>query len=72
LLPVLAYWISRTIMLANRGEMHDDPIVFAFGDPASLAVGLAAWPWWWDRYDGSLAPAPPIARTNHALHLLIR
>jgi 4-hydroxybenzoate polyprenyltransferase len=41
LLPVLAYWISRTIMLANRGEMHDDPIVFAFGDPASRVVGLA-------------------------------
>jgi hypothetical protein len=42
LLPVLAYWISRTIMLANRGEMHDDPIVFAFGDPASRVVGFTA------------------------------
>jgi len=42
LLPILAYWISRAIMIANRGEMHDDPIVFAFGDAASRVVGLAA------------------------------
>jgi 4-hydroxybenzoate polyprenyltransferase len=42
LLPVLTYWISRAIMIANRGAMHDDPIVFAFGDPASRVVGLTA------------------------------
>jgi 4-hydroxybenzoate polyprenyltransferase/phosphoserine phosphatase len=42
LLPILTYWISRAIMIANRGEMHDDPIVFAFGDGASRVVGLAA------------------------------
>jgi len=42
LVPVLMYWISRTIMIANRGEMHDDPIVFAFGDRSSQVVGLAA------------------------------
>jgi len=42
LVPVLMYWISRTIMMANRGAMHDDPIVFAFGDRASQVVGLVA------------------------------
>ena len=42
LLPILAYWISRAIMIANRGDMHDDPIVFAFGDAASRVVGLGA------------------------------
>jgi hypothetical protein len=29
-------------MVANRGSMHDDPIVFAFGDRASLVVGAGA------------------------------
>jgi 4-hydroxybenzoate polyprenyltransferase/phosphoserine phosphatase len=42
LLPMVSYWISRTIMVANRGSMHDDPIVFAFGDRASLVVGAGA------------------------------
>jgi 4-hydroxybenzoate polyprenyltransferase len=42
LLPVMAYWISRAIIIANRGEMHDDPIVFAFSDRASQLSGLAA------------------------------
>jgi 4-hydroxybenzoate polyprenyltransferase len=37
--PLLLYWISRTWMLTHRGEMHDDPVVFAIRDPTSLAVG---------------------------------
>lgn len=32
------YWISRIWMLAFRGQMHDDPIVFTFKDRASCAV----------------------------------
>jgi 4-hydroxybenzoate polyprenyltransferase len=39
-LPLL-YWIGRMLMLANRGLMTDDPIVFAFKDPTSYLVGLA-------------------------------
>ncbi len=27
-------------VIANRGEMHHDPIVFAYGDPASWVAGL--------------------------------
>jgi 4-hydroxybenzoate polyprenyltransferase len=42
LVPLAAYWISRIIMLTNRGAMHDDPIVFAFRDRASLVVGVCA------------------------------
>lgn len=38
--PVLLAWISRTILLANRGEIHDDPVVFALTDKFSLASGL--------------------------------
>ncbi|HKT98391.1 MAG TPA: UbiA family prenyltransferase [Paraburkholderia sp.] len=32
------YWISRIWMLAFRGQMHDDPIVFTFKDRSSCAV----------------------------------
>ena len=40
LCPVLAYWIGRMLILANRGYIHDDPVVFAFRDRASRAVAL--------------------------------
>ena len=41
--PILLYWISRMALLANRGRLDDDPLVFAARDPASLAcaVGIA-------------------------------
>lgn len=38
--PVLLFWISRTWLLTHRGEMHDDPVVFAVKDKTSLLVGL--------------------------------
>src|SRR5260370_42387622 len=25
--PLLLYWISRVLMVANRGELHDDPVI---------------------------------------------
>jgi len=37
--PLLLYWIGRFAILANRGYIHHDPIVFAFNDPASLLTG---------------------------------
>ena len=37
--PLLLYWISRVWMLAHRGQMHDDPIVFALKDRVSYVVG---------------------------------
>jgi 4-hydroxybenzoate polyprenyltransferase/phosphoserine phosphatase len=39
---LVLYWISRVWMKAQRGEMHDDPVVFALKDRISLAVGLLA------------------------------
>lgn len=33
-------WISRILLLTHRGEMHDDPIVFAATDRVSLAVAF--------------------------------
>lgn len=37
--PILLYWITRTWMIAHRGWMHDDPVVFAIRDRKSLVVG---------------------------------
>lgn len=39
--PLLIYWLNRVWLLAGRGELDDDPVVFAMRDPMSLAVGLA-------------------------------
>jgi 4-hydroxybenzoate polyprenyltransferase len=36
----LAYWLLRTWLLALRGQMHDDPVVFALKDRASYGLGL--------------------------------
>lgn len=37
--PVLLYWISRMWILAHRGNMHEDPIIFAVKDRLSLLCG---------------------------------
>jgi 4-hydroxybenzoate polyprenyltransferase len=37
--PCLLYWITRVWLLAHRGEMHEDPIVFTVKDPASYIAG---------------------------------
>ncbi len=39
--PLLAYWQSRLLILANRGAIHQDPILFSLSDRASLAVVFA-------------------------------
>jgi len=36
------YWISRIWLLAHRGELHEDPVLFAIHDPASYIVLLLA------------------------------
>jgi hypothetical protein len=36
--PLLLFWISRVWLLTTRGNMHDDPVVFAVRDPTSLVV----------------------------------
>jgi 4-hydroxybenzoate polyprenyltransferase len=37
--PLLLFWITRVWMLTHRGQMHDDPVVFAIRDRISLIVG---------------------------------
>jgi len=36
---VMLYWVSRIWIIAHRGNMDDDPIVFALKDKASLLCG---------------------------------
>ena len=53
--PVLLFWVSWMWMQANRGNMHDDPLIHAVKDKASLlagaafaalmALGALGWPW---------------------------
>ncbi|MDA8855443.1 UbiA family prenyltransferase [Candidatus Pseudothioglobus singularis] len=40
-LPVLLFWITRMWLLANRGLMHEDPVVFAITDRASLVSAFS-------------------------------
>jgi 4-hydroxybenzoate polyprenyltransferase len=46
--PLLLYWIARVWLKATRGELHDDPVVFAVSDRISrvvavLSLVLLAW-----------------------------
>ncbi len=38
--PVLLYWVSRMWILAGRGEVHYDPIVFSFRDRTTYVIAL--------------------------------
>lgn len=38
--PLLLYWISRAWLIADRGQMHDDPIIFAIKDKVSWIVAV--------------------------------
>lgn len=41
-LPILLFWILRVWMKTHRGEMHDDPVVFAAEDRLSqICIALA-------------------------------
>jgi 4-hydroxybenzoate polyprenyltransferase/phosphoserine phosphatase len=37
---VMIFWVGRVWLKAHRGEMHDDPILFAIKDKISIACGL--------------------------------
>ena len=40
LMPLMLYWISRIWLVTHRGEMVDDPIVFAIKDKVSIFTAL--------------------------------
>jgi 4-hydroxybenzoate polyprenyltransferase len=37
--PLLLFWITRVWMLTHRGQMNDDPVVFAIRDRVSQLIG---------------------------------
>ena len=41
IMPLLILWLCRVWLLASRGELDEDPLVFALTDRASLAFGVA-------------------------------
>jgi 4-hydroxybenzoate polyprenyltransferase/phosphoserine phosphatase len=42
LCPIILYWLSRTWLLAHRGELKEDPVTLAIRDPVSYGVALAS------------------------------
>jgi 4-hydroxybenzoate polyprenyltransferase len=39
--PLMIYWLSRVWLLASRGELDEDPVIFAVTDRISLLTGAA-------------------------------
>jgi 4-hydroxybenzoate polyprenyltransferase/phosphoserine phosphatase len=42
LCPIVLYWLSRTWLLAHRGELKEDPVTLAIRDPVSYGIALAS------------------------------
>ena len=42
LCPLVLYWLSRVWLLAGRGELDIDPVLFAVRDRISWVVGAIA------------------------------
>ena len=40
IVPPMLYWLHRVWLLASRGELDEDPVIFAIRDRISLAIGL--------------------------------
>lgn len=41
MVPLMILWLSRVWLLASRGELNEDPVVFALTDRMSLLIGIA-------------------------------
>lgn len=39
IVPLILYWISRMWVLAHRGQIHHDPVVFTIRDKVSWVIG---------------------------------
>ena len=40
--PLMILWLSRVWLLASRGELDEDPVVFALTDRVSIVMGVVA------------------------------
>ena len=41
IMPMIILWLCRVWLLASRGELNEDPVVFALTDRTSLLIGAA-------------------------------
>ena len=41
MMPLMILWLCRVWLLASRGELNEDPVIFATTDKMSLLIGLA-------------------------------
>jgi 4-hydroxybenzoate polyprenyltransferase len=41
IMPLMILWLCRIWLLASRGELNEDPLVFALTDRMSLLIGVA-------------------------------
>jgi 4-hydroxybenzoate polyprenyltransferase len=41
IMPLMVLWLSRVWLLASRGELNEDPVIFAVTDRMSLLIGAA-------------------------------
>jgi len=41
MVPLMLLWLSRVWLLASRGQLNEDPVVFALTDWMSLLIGVA-------------------------------
>jgi 4-hydroxybenzoate polyprenyltransferase/phosphoserine phosphatase len=41
IMPLMILWLCRVWLLASRGELDEDPLVFALTDRMSLVIGIA-------------------------------
>ena len=41
IMPLMLLWLCRVWLLASRGKLHEDPVVFALTDAMSLVIGGA-------------------------------
>jgi 4-hydroxybenzoate polyprenyltransferase/phosphoserine phosphatase len=42
IVPLMILWLCRVWLLASRGRLHEDPVVFALTDRMSQLIGIAA------------------------------
>jgi 4-hydroxybenzoate polyprenyltransferase len=40
IVPFMLYWLNRVWLLASRGELDEDPVIFALRDKVSLGIGI--------------------------------
>jgi 4-hydroxybenzoate polyprenyltransferase len=41
IVPLILYWLHRVWLKASRGEMNEDPVIFAIQDAQSIAIAIS-------------------------------